>query len=61
MPALLAGGANGKINLGVHAREPGGNYSKVHVTILRALGLTCPSYGFNGGETTEHVSGVLAG
>ena len=60
MPALLAGGANGKINLGVHAREPGGNYSKVHVTILRALGLTCPSYGFNGGETTEHVSGVLA-
>jgi hypothetical protein len=60
MPALLVGRCNGALNPGVHAREPGGNYSKVHVTILRALGLTCPSFGFNGGETTEHVTGVLA-
>lgn len=60
MPVVLAGGCNGAINRGVHVREPGGNLCKVHVTILRALGIDCPSYGFNGGETTEHLTGILA-
>jgi len=31
-----------------------------HVTLLRALGIPTDSYGFNGGETTEHLSGILA-
>lgn len=59
MPILIAGGANGKIARGYHYREPGGNLSKAHVTVLRAIGLDTPQYGFNGAETTEHLSGVL--
>lgn len=60
MPVVLAGGAGGKLVRGYHYREPGGNLCKVHVTILRALGIDTPSYGFNGGETTEHLTGILA-
>jgi hypothetical protein len=59
MGIVLAGGARGKIRQNVHVREEGGNFSKAHVTILRALGLNTPSFGFNGGETTEALSGVL--
>ncbi len=57
---VLAGGACGKLVRGYHYREPGGNLCKVHVTIQRALGIDCPSYGFNGAETTEHLTGILA-
>jgi len=60
LPALLVGGACGAVNRGVHVREPDGNFSKVHVTTLRALGIDTDSYGFNGGETTEHLTGILA-
>jgi hypothetical protein len=60
MPVILAGGCNGAINRGVHYREQDGNLCKVHVTILRALGIECPSYGFNGAETTEALTGILA-
>lgn len=60
MPVVLAGGAGGKLVRGYHYREQGGNLCKVHVTILRALGIDCPSYGFNGAETTEHLTGILA-
>lgn len=60
MPVVLAGGAGGNIIRGHHYREPGGNLCKVHVTILRALGIDTPSYGFNGAETTEHLTGILA-
>lgn len=59
-PVVLAGGACGKLVRGYHYREPGGNLCKVHVTILRALGVDCPSFGFNGAETTEHLTGILA-
>ncbi|HEY8377012.1 MAG TPA: DUF1552 domain-containing protein [Nannocystis sp.] len=60
MPVVLAGGACGKLVRGYHYREPGGNLCKVHVTILRALGIDCPSYGFSGAETSEHLTGILA-
>lgn len=60
MPCLLVGRCNGAIIPGVHVNDKGGNYSKAHVTMLRALGITTPSFGFNGGETTEHVAGILA-
>lgn len=59
MPCLLVGRCNGALNAGVHARDAGGNYSKAHVTMLRALGLKTPSFGWNGGETTEQVPGIL--
>lgn len=59
MPVVLAGGCGGAIHRGVHYREVDGNLCKVHVTILRALGIECESYGFNGAETTEALSGIL--
>lgn len=60
MPILLAGGANGGLVRGVHAREPAGNYSKAHVTMLRAIGLETPSFGWNGGETSDAFAELLA-
>ncbi len=59
MPVVLAGGACGNLNRGVHVRDPGGNYSTAHVTLLRALGLPTPSFGWNGGETSDAISGIL--
>ncbi len=60
MPIVLAGGACGNLNRGVHVREPGGNYSMAHVTLLRALGINTPTFGWNGGETSDALSGILA-
>lgn len=59
-PIILAGRAGGAINPGVHERIVDGNISVAHVTILRALGIQTPSYGFNGGETSDHLSSILA-
>lgn len=59
MPCVLAGGGNGKIRRNVHVREPGGNLSKAHVTMLRGIGLETPSFGWNGGETSEAFSDIL--
>jgi hypothetical protein len=61
LACVMAGGAAGAIRRGVHVRDPGGNFSKAHVTMLRALGLETPSFGFNGGETGEEFAEVLAG
>ncbi|HEX2871512.1 MAG TPA: hypothetical protein VHP33_09655, partial [Polyangiaceae bacterium] len=52
-PFVLAGKAGGKLETGWHVREEGGNMARVHLTVLRALGLEAPSYGFNGGETSD--------
>jgi hypothetical protein len=60
MPILIAGGGLGKINRGVHYREPGGNLCKAHVTVLRALGIDTPTFGFNGAETADALPGILA-
>ena len=59
-PVIFAGRACGAINSGVHQRVPDGNLSLAHVTLLRALGIETPSYGFNGGETSEDLSDILA-
>lgn len=60
MPIVLAGKAGGKLIANTHVREPGGNFSKAHVTMLRAIGLDTPSFGFNGGETSDQFSELLA-
>lgn len=52
-PFIIAGKAGGKLDTGWHVREEGGNMARVHLTVLRALGLDAPSYGFNGGETSS--------
>lgn len=60
MPVVFAGGACGAMRRGVHTREEGGNIVKAHVNSLRALGIDTPSFGFNGGETTEAIGGFLS-
>lgn len=59
MPALILGGACGRLERGYHHREPGGNFAKVHVTALRALGLETPEFGFSGSATTDALPGIL--
>lgn len=59
MPCLIIGGANGQLKRGVHVRDPGGNYSKAHVTMLRGIGLDTPTFGWNGGETSEAFDDIL--
>lgn len=59
MPCVLAGGGNGRIRRNVHVRDPGGNISKAHVTMLRGIGLDTPSFGWNGGETSESFGDIL--
>jgi hypothetical protein len=58
-PVMLAGGAGGAMNTGTHYREEGGNLGRVHLTILKAMGIDVSSYGFNGGETSDPLP-VLA-
>jgi hypothetical protein len=59
MPVVLAGRACGRLQPGVHAREQDGNMAKAHVTLLRALGIETPSYGFNGSETSDPFGELL--
>jgi hypothetical protein len=64
LPALLAGGANGRLARGVHVREEGGNFARVHLTALRALGIESggapiAGWGWNGGETDRPFTELL--
>jgi Protein of unknown function (DUF1552) len=52
-PIILAGRAGGKLDTGYHVREANGNMARAHLTVVRALGIDAPSYGFNGGETSS--------
>jgi hypothetical protein len=60
LPVLLAGSAGGRLRRGVHVRAPGGNVSRAQLTALRAVGLDLPSFGWNGGETSDEF-GELRG
>jgi len=60
MPCILAGRACGKLIPNTHVREELGNMSKAQVTMLRAIGLDTPSFGFSGGETSDQFSELLA-
>lgn len=60
MGCVIAGGANGALKRGVHVRDPGGNFSKAQVTMLRALGLETLSFGWNGGQTKQAFGELLA-
>ncbi len=52
-PVVIAGKAGGSLDPGWHVRDEGGNYSRAHLTILRALGINEPSFGFNGAQTSN--------
>lgn len=60
MPVVMAGGAAGAIHRGVHVREAGGNMAKAQLTMLKALGLSDTTFGFNGAETSDTFAGLLA-
>ena len=59
MACILAGGGNGKLKKGVHVRAPGDNFSKAHVTMLRAAGLPTPTFGFDGAETSDAFGEIM--
>lgn len=44
-PLLLAGSASGRLKQGVHVRLPGVLTSRAQLTVLRAVGLSLPSWG----------------
>lgn len=52
-PVIFAGRAGGRLDVGWHVRDEGGNLARAHLTALQALGLDEQSYGFNGGETSS--------
>ncbi len=52
-PVLLAGGAGGALRPGEHVRVPKGNLTRVHLTVLKALGLDTGSFGANGAATSD--------
>jgi hypothetical protein len=58
-PFIFAGKAGGKLDTGWHVRDEGGNMARAHLTVLRALGIDAPSYGFNGGETSDALPFLL--
>jgi hypothetical protein len=53
MPVILAGKAGGALDTGWHIRQERGNFCCTHYTILRAMGIDVPSYGFSGAETSQ--------
>ena len=53
MPVVIAGKAGGALETGWHVRDERGNFCRAHYTILRAMGIDVPSYGFNGAETSQ--------
>lgn len=61
LPALAVGGANGRMQRGVHVREAQGNFARVHLTAFQALGLPVESWGWNGGETDRAFDELLVG
>lgn len=61
LPALAVGGANGRMQRGVHVREASGNFARVHLTAFQALGLPVETWGWNGGETDRAFDELLVG
>ena len=59
MPVLVAGKAAGKLKPGQHLRKERGNLSEAHLTVLRSIGLSDPSVGSSGGETSQVFSELL--
>jgi hypothetical protein len=59
-PLLLAGRAQGALKSGIHVRKPDGIATRVPLTIMRALGMTMPSWGKESLMVSESVSELLA-
>ena len=58
-PILLAGSAGGKLRKGLHYRSRNKeNASKVHVTLMRALGINTPGFGVDEGFASDSISAL---
>ncbi len=61
IPLVLAGGAGGKLKVGLHYRSEGGeNTSKVMLSICRACGADLPAFGAEGGEAKDGLTAIEA-
>jgi hypothetical protein len=58
-PIIIAGKAGGALNPGRHVRFNGDNTSKALLTMLRAMGDPRPSFGVDGGETSQVINDIL--
>ncbi len=60
-PILLAGGGCGALKKGIHYRSLGGeNTSKVHLSILHAMGVRAASFGNEDGRATDGLGAIEA-
>lgn len=58
-PIIIAGTAGGSLKKGTHYRSPSKeNASKVHLTIMRALGISTPSFGLASASATDTLSAL---
>jgi hypothetical protein len=55
-PILVAGSADGRVRQGEHLRSEGDNASKVLLSIVRAMGITAPSFGAGDALATDGFS-----
>ena len=61
MPIVLAGRAGGTLRTGFHYRSPSReNASKVHVTLMRALGIVTPGFGADEGFASDGIGALEA-
>ena len=59
MPMIVVGNACGRLQQGLHYRShTGDNINAVMLSIIRALGITAPSYGQEEGEVSDGLSAI---
>jgi hypothetical protein len=58
MPVLVCGKGGGRLKGNYHARDVGGNASKVLLSALRGAGLPLTDFGYEQGHVTDGVSGI---
>ena len=59
MPLVLAGGACGSIRQGIHHRSyTADNTSHVMLSAVRAMGISAPNFGVDGGEVSDGLSEI---
>jgi hypothetical protein len=59
MPIVLAGNACGALRQGIHHRSfTGENASHVLLSLVRAMGISAPSFGVGDGEVSDGLSAI---
>jgi hypothetical protein len=60
IPMIVAGRAGGALKTGLHVHAAGDNASKVHLTLLKAVGVPVTSFGAGPGLATDTVADIQA-